>query len=187
MDLAAQHNRPVNVHAVQCHGHLLKYFAELAERVPKDRERRKKKTKGQADEQEETKGVESVDHSERDSTYTHPSPTQPVPPTILLHSFSGSSDIVRSLLRLAKPFSSRIFFSFSAAINSRSAKCHDRIVAVPDDRILIESDLHDASMVDDAMWAGLKMVAEAKGWALEETVERVEKNVEEYLVGWSKR
>ncbi|KAJ3048722.1 hypothetical protein HK097_010260 [Rhizophlyctis rosea] len=160
MDLAGRLGRPVNVHVVQCHGVLLEYFAELA---GKGKSKKSAKNKSQ-----------SVDAT--------PPPTAPkITPTILLHSFSGSPQMITSLLSLPVPFSRRIFFSFSHAINTRSAKFADRIKAVPDDRILIESDLHDASLVDRAMWEGLKMVAGVKGWTLEECVERVKGNVEEYL------
>ncbi|KAJ3129098.1 hypothetical protein HK101_005297, partial [Irineochytrium annulatum] len=66
------------------------------------------------------------------------------PPRIMLHSFSGSLEIVRSILRLPQPISSRFYFSFSTGVNGRNAdKTYERIRAIPDDRVLIESDLHD--------------------------------------------
>ncbi len=74
-----------------------------------------------------------------------------VPPAIMIHSFSGSPDIAAQLIKLPR-LGNRFYFSFSAFVNSRSNKMMDRIRCVPPDVILLESDLHDIRLVDDAMY-----------------------------------
>jgi len=64
-----------------------------------------------------------------------------LPPAMIFHAFSGSADLVPELVR------KRGFFSFGRAVcDSRRVKLHDTVRAVPNGRILVES---DASFVDD--------------------------------------
>lgn len=61
-------------------------------------------------------------------------------PTILMHSFSGSADMVASLLRMER-FGFRIMFSYSCAIaNPKSRKLGEALRATPLDRLLVETD-----------------------------------------------
>ena len=64
------------------------------------------------------------------------------PPAIMLHSYGGSVEEVARFCALPRGLGDAFFFSFSAAINGRTApdKLRQRIAAVPDDRLLIESD-----------------------------------------------
>lgn len=158
--LAAELRRPVSVHTVQCHGHLLDILRELAAGVPK-------------------KGKLHQDAKSQQLALAQ----DPLPPKIMLHSYSGSPDIVRALLKLPNNTGRRFYFSFSIGVNARSPKAFDRIRAVPEDRILIESDLHDASGIDSAMLEACKFVATAKGWTLLETAEQIGKNAAEFLGG----
>ncbi|KAI9354372.1 TatD related DNase-domain-containing protein [Zopfochytrium polystomum] len=106
------------------------------------------------------------------------------PPAVMLHSFSGPPELVQNLLRLPRPVASRFYFSFSTVVNARSAdaeKTRARIAAVPDDRILIESDLHDARLIDDACVAACRLVAGAKGWSLADTARRTAENAARFL------
>lgn len=103
-----------------------------------------------------------------------------VPPSIMLHSYSGSPEIASQLIRLPQ-IGPRFYFSFSSFVNARSPKMLDRIRAIPHDRILLESDLHETSLVDDAMYSILEIVAQVKGWTLEETVDRVVENTSRFL------
>jgi hypothetical protein len=62
------------------------------------------------------------------------------PPAVMLHSYGGSPEEVGRFTRL-KGIGGRFYFSFSAAINARTPeKLAARIRAVPDDRLLLESD-----------------------------------------------
>lgn len=62
------------------------------------------------------------------------------PPAVMLHSYGGSPEEVGRFCRLPV-IGGRFFFSVSSAINARTPeKLAARIKAVPDDRLLIESD-----------------------------------------------
>lgn len=62
------------------------------------------------------------------------------PPAVMLHSYGGSPEDVARFCRLPD-IGRRFFFSFSSAINGRAPdKMAARIRAVPDDRLLLESD-----------------------------------------------
>lgn len=62
------------------------------------------------------------------------------PTKVMLHSYGGSPDEIPKYCKL-KGIGDRFFFSFSHAINGRTPeKLMARIAAVPDDRLLIESD-----------------------------------------------
>lgn len=66
--------------------------------------------------------------------------TDSCPPKVMLHSYGGS---VEEILRFCKipNIGSRFYFSFSHAINHRTPeKLRARVAAVPDDRLLLESD-----------------------------------------------
>lgn len=62
------------------------------------------------------------------------------PPKVMLHSYGGSVDEIPRFCRL-RSIGDRFYFSFSHAINHRTPeKLVARIEAIPDDRLLIESD-----------------------------------------------
>jgi hypothetical protein len=62
------------------------------------------------------------------------------PPAVMLHSYGGSPEEVARFVALPG-VGPRVFFSFSSAINGRNPdKLAARIRAVPDDRLLLESD-----------------------------------------------
>jgi Tat protein secretion system quality control protein TatD with DNase activity len=63
-----------------------------------------------------------------------------LPPAVMLHSYGGSPEEVARFC-LVPALGPRLFFSFSSAINGRTPeKLAARIRAVPDDRLLVESD-----------------------------------------------
>ncbi len=62
-----------------------------------------------------------------------------LPPSIIMHSYGGTAGMIDSLLAL-KGLGNRFYFSFSYVINMRAPKTVDVIRAVPDDRLLIETD-----------------------------------------------
>jgi TatD DNase family protein len=102
------------------------------------------------------------------------------PPSIMLHSFSASSQISDALVKLPS-IGSRFFFSFSYLVNSRSPKCMERILAIPEDRLLLESDVHSTIAVDEAMNQIIDLVSQAKSWTRDYTIERTIQNTMRYL------
>ncbi|NJR41783.1 MAG: hypothetical protein HC767_03095 [Akkermansiaceae bacterium] len=71
----------------------------------------------------------------------------------------------------------RIYFSFSAALCSKCAKkAAARVAAVPDDRVLLETDLSELDGMNDALLEIAEFVAQAKGWTLEHTVDQTWRN-----------
>jgi TatD DNase family protein len=101
------------------------------------------------------------------------------PPSIMLHSFNSSSDMIKRLIKLR--IGERLYFSLSASVNLRSKKFNDMVQSIPDDKILIESDSHDINSVDEAMQTILEKLAVAKGWTMETAVAILSKNTDNYL------
>ncbi|KAJ1665216.1 Cut9-interacting protein scn1 [Coemansia sp. RSA 1813] len=99
-----------------------------------------------------------------------------LPPRIMLHSYSGSPDMLRQILFKGQ-LGKHIYISFSWFVNGRNEqKSRECIAAVPEDRLLIESDLHDAKSAFSALEHIIRLVASARGWALEEACCRLAAN-----------
>ncbi|KAH7261471.1 TatD family [Fusarium redolens] len=171
--LAAKTRRAVSVHGVQAHGLLHETLAATwkgHEREIITRRKRRLVASGAEDFSDE-----DDDGSEK-----------PYPPRICLHSFSASVEVLRQYLNRAIP--ARIFVSLSTAVNlSTDAgrnKTDDVLRALPDDSILVESDLHIAGEhMDSALEDMYRHVCKVKGWNLDEGVEKIAKNYEEFIFG----
>lgn len=75
----------------------------------------------------------------------------------------------------------RMFFSFSAVLCSKSSKkAAERVAAVPDDRILLETDLTEIEGMNERLLEIAEFVAEAKGWTVEHTVEQTWRNFQAF-------
>ncbi|KAJ1831935.1 Cut9-interacting protein scn1 [Coemansia sp. RSA 2711] len=89
-----------------------------------------------------------------------------LPRLIMLHSYSGSPDMLQQMF-LRGELGRRIYVSFSSFVNGRNrAKSVACIQQVPSDRLLVESDLHDATTAAAALDEATALVAEARGWSL---------------------
>eukprot|EP00271_Cylindrocystis_brebissonii_P017150 TRINITY_DN4333_c0_g1_i1.p1 TRINITY_DN4333_c0_g1~~TRINITY_DN4333_c0_g1_i1.p1 ORF type:complete len:269 (+),score=22.86 TRINITY_DN4333_c0_g1_i1:187-993(+) len=108
-------------------------------------------------------------------------PESSLPPTFMMHSWTGSPEVAQVLLKM-KDVGGRFYFSMSSLVSARSPKFADRLKVIPDDRILLESDVHSLLEVDGAMESILNTVAEVKGWTLDEAVARIEQNTDDF---WS--
>ncbi|KAJ2615632.1 Cut9-interacting protein scn1 [Coemansia sp. RSA 1365] len=106
---------------------------------------------------------------------------QILPPRIMLHSYSGSPDMLKQIFLKGK-LGERVYVSFSSLVNGRnrekSIKC---IRAVPEQRLLIESDLHNASAAVLAIEEAADLVAEARGWSLDEAHTVLTRNSYEFF------
>ena len=138
-----------------------------------------------------------------------------LPPAIYMHSFGGSAAMVNSLLAIEKKAQQKqnkkrkrkgeglisgespiFYFGFSHAVNSRSHKTPEVIAAVPDDRLLLESDLETSSWDgggegrgergglsrrEEHLEAMAECIARAKGWTAAETRARTCENAERFF------
>mmetsp|Transcript_35978 Transcript_35978/g.55965 ORF Transcript_35978/g.55965 Transcript_35978/m.55965 type:complete len:222 (+) Transcript_35978:94-759(+) len=103
-----------------------------------------------------------------------------LPPAIYMHSFGGKAGMLNSFVKM-KNYGDRFYFGFSAAINLRSPKTSDVIKLVPDKRLLIESDLEDPSEVRPCLARMLHVIAESKGWTLEQAAAQTSSNARAFL------
>jgi len=186
--LAGEMGRAASVHGVQCHGVLYETLRECwkgHERQPISK-RERKKLQQDKKKDDTTKSDDNVVR-EPSSTSEKSKTKLPFPPRICLHSYSGPPE--QAKLYLAPEVPAEIFFSFSLAINfSTSArnKTEEVIKALPDEQILIESDLHIAGDRMDANLKGMaEKVCELKGWSVVDGVKTLRANWMRFVFGES--
>ena len=181
LNLAGELQRAVSVHGVAAHGIVFETLRATwhGHEKPVVSKRQKKRRA-------------SVDAAHVDDDYSEnqhvddPGPKS-FPPRICLHSYSGPVDTLRQYLHPSTP--SFIFFSFSRLVNfssSVSNKAVDVIKAIPDDRILAESDLHAAGdEMDDLMEEIVRTICHTKGWSLDYGVRQLASNWMHFVFGKS--
>ncbi|KAH0029560.1 Metallo-dependent hydrolase, partial [Aureobasidium melanogenum] len=177
LHLAGELGRATSVHGVQAHGVVFNTLQETwkghERKVLSKRERRKQEAVNTTS----TEGQDQPGEGERKPT--------PYPPRICLHSYSGPPETIKQYLDPRIP--AKIFFSFSSVINfshAGVAKTEDAVNAVPDDRILIESDLHTAGeRMDGYLEEVVRRICEIKGWELEHGVKQLAANWKSFAFG----
>lgn len=183
LNLAGEMRRAVSAHGVAAHGVVYETFRETwrghEKRVSSKRARKRRESVDVTHDND--------DEEELDETMGTPdaSKAKPFPPRICLHSYSGPSDTLRQYLHPSVP--ATIFFSFSRLVNfssTASNKVVEVIKAVPDDRILVESDLHAAGeKMDGLLEEIVRKICLIKGWPLEEGVKQLGSNWTRYITG----
>ena len=177
LELASRFGRPVSVHSVQAHGVIFQVMQSLwkGHEKPSKRERKRRLSALRAHEAED----------ERQEKGGKAQESLPYPPRICMHSYSGPPDALKQFLGPTVP--ADIYFSFSTVVNfstASSAKVTNVIKAVPDDRILIESDVHCAgTRMDELLRDIILRVCEIKGWPLGEGVQRLKENWNKFVFG----
>jgi TatD DNase family protein len=135
--LAAELRRPVSVHCVHAHGHLIELLRTLTAAA--------------------------------------------LPPSIALHSFSGKPAVVQEYLRAAGS-KTLVFFGFSAIICMRAEeRSRAAIACVPDDRILVETDVGETKRVDELMRSIVDVVSQVKQWTREQTALYTRENATRWI------
>ncbi|KAI5252171.1 Metallo-dependent hydrolase [Aureobasidium subglaciale] len=178
--LAGELDRATSVHGVQAHGVVFNTLQETwkgHERIVLSKRERKKQeaasqTPTSARDEYMTEG-----QGQRKST--------PYAPRICLHSYSGPPETIKQYLDPRIP--AQIFFSFSSVVNFSHAcvsKSEEAVKTVPDDRILIESDLDAAGeRMDGYLEQIVRKICEIKGWGLEEGVKQLAHNWRSFVFG----
>lgn len=203
--LAGEMGRAVSVHGVQAHGALHETIAQCwkgHEKSVNSKRQQKRVAQGAEDfssssEDEDESGDENGnEQTNRTSTEKakpgKPTPTpkpkpkpKPYPPRICLHSFSGPVEALRQYVHPSVP--AKVFFSFSIPVNWGTGggdKAEEAIRAAPDDRILVESDLHEAGdPMDESLEQVCRKICEVKRWGLREGVEKLAGNWREFVFG----
>ncbi|CAM9474388.1 unnamed protein product [Scytosiphon promiscuus] len=110
-----------------------------------------------------------------------------LPPRIALHSFTGSVEVARDLIRLRARDGEggEVYFGFSAAVNMRGDREANRLGEVlkvlPDSRILIETDRRVATNGAAELLRVCGAIAQAKGVSIEEAAELANRNADRFL------
>ncbi|KAL1985607.1 hypothetical protein VTN96DRAFT_7587 [Rasamsonia emersonii] len=179
LQLAGELRRPVSIHSVQTHGAVFDLLQELwrGHEMPSRRERKRRRAEAarQAEEEEE-----------KDEQKSKESSPLPFPPRICLHSYTGPLEPLKRWLHQTVP--SDVYFSFSVVINFTSYHPFDKVAevirALPDDRILIESDFHCAGEQMDALLEEVaRTVCKVRGWTLEQGVKQLAENWRRFVYG----
>lgn len=198
LQLAGELQRPVSLHSVQAHGAVFDIFKELwkgyERRVPTRRERKRRYSATGAHEESDTEDTlqqsaeqdgEEGEKGEEKEEKEEEKVLLPFPPRICMHSYSGPVDPVRQFLHPSNP--SDVYFSFSNVINfsgPSAQKVIEVVKILPDDRILIESDLHTAGPIMDQLLEDVvRQVCEIRGWELVEGVKRLGENWKRFVYG----
>ncbi|KAJ2741971.1 Cut9-interacting protein scn1 [Coemansia sp. BCRC 34301] len=99
-----------------------------------------------------------------------------LPPRIMLHSYSGSPEMLQQLFMRGE-LGTRIYASYSQVVNGRNLqRTRQCIQATPQNRVLVESDLHEVGKTALALDQAVEMVAVARGWQLQEARRKLAEN-----------
>ncbi|KAI1177482.1 hypothetical protein F4777DRAFT_587281 [Nemania sp. FL0916] len=194
LGLAGRMGRPVSVHGVQAHGVLYDTIASCwkgHENEVLSRRQKRQIATGAEDFSSDTDEDSDYDAVPKRKT----EPPKPAadgskraglfPPRICLHSYSGHVEQLKMYLHPSVP--AKVYFSFSTAINwsaGGAEKTEEAIRAIPDDRLLVESDLHVAGQhMDDNLEEVCRKICQIKEWDLRKGAEILGHNWQQFVLG----
>lgn len=179
--LSGEMQRAVSVHGVQAHGVVQNTLAETWKGHELKPMSKKEKKREDAVRKANAEPVDAEDEVPQTSG------PKPYPPRVCLHSYSGPADTVR--LYTAATVPCEVYFSFSTTINAwvedgKEGKVEPAVKAVPDNRILVESDLHTAGdRMDQYLEEIVRKICAVKGWDLEAGTTRLADNWRNFISG----
>ncbi|KAL1971919.1 hypothetical protein VTN31DRAFT_2007 [Thermomyces dupontii] len=184
LQLAGELRRPVSLHSVQGHGLVLEVLRDLWRGY--ERKGSKRATRKKTKTTEVLVSDNEDDSPEEEGNQKEEKPL-PFPPRICMHSYSGRADSLAQFLHPSAP--SEMFFSFSSVINLPPSAAEDHktfqvVRALPADRILVESDFHEAGApMDDLLEEVTRTVCRIRGWTLEQGVTQLARNYQRFVHG----
>ena len=107
------------------------------------------------------------------------------PPSLCLHSCTASPEWIASILSLPNGLGSRFYFSFSSVINSRTKNWSRQVSQVPENRLLLESDLKQPMEINESLDKVSSLLAKLKGWSREKLISRTTQNYWNFVRGSS--
>ncbi|KAL3478756.1 hypothetical protein BJX99DRAFT_256169 [Aspergillus californicus] len=181
--LAGELQRPVSVHSVQAHGAVFELFRVLwsghERKVASKRERKRRNSHADAH-----AGSDAEDGDIGNPPQKREALPRPFPLRICMHSYSGPVDALKQFMHPSNP--SDVYFSFSSVINfsHQSDKAVAVIKALPDDRVLVESDLHTAGEeMDNRLEEVARQICDIRGWNLRQGVQQLADNWRRFVFG----
>ena len=189
LNLAGELGRPVSLHSVQAHGAVFDLLKELwtgyERKVPTRRERRRRYSVAGAHDESDAEEEKTKAKQKQEEVKEKEKKTLPFPPRICMHSYSGPVNPLHQFLHPSNP--SDVYFSFSNVINfsgPSAQKVIEVVKTLPDDRLLVESDMHTAGPVmDELLEDVVRQICEIRGWPLEQGVRRLGDNWKRFVYG----
>ncbi|KAN0012548.1 hypothetical protein ACTFIU_007855 [Dictyostelium citrinum] len=102
------------------------------------------------------------------------------PPSIALHTFGGKPATVDQFCKMGAGKGDRFYFGLSF-INLTSSKVDKLIQAIPDDRLLLESDQNTPIQADQSLFKLIQKVSTSKNWTIQKTIEQTTLNTLNFL------
>ncbi|EFA84463.1 hypothetical protein PPL_02496 [Heterostelium album PN500] len=107
-------------------------------------------------------------------------PLARMPRKIALHTFSGKPSTVTSFAKMKEGKGSRFYFGISF-INLSSSKVSKMIQAIPDNRLLLESDQNTPTEAESSVFQVVLEISKAKSWTIQQTIVVTRNNAIEFL------
>lgn len=99
-----------------------------------------------------------------------------LPPKMYFHAFGGKVGTIDQLLALCGTKPGQVYFGFSPVVNFRSPKTASVIRKVGLNRLVLETDHEDASLVPQSIEEGISLIADALNVSRDEVVEQTTRN-----------